>query len=167
MLYHRLLQWGKGNLILIEREELMRYNQMFRYIISSSSSADDIEPIGMAVHELLNRLPITARSREKRGIRIEEGRVIDREYSGPALEEALLENRKVREVPKTGAYKGVPVVVSPIRDQDGDAIAAIGVVDITGIFDLQTLMDHQAAIVKQVCGKDPCPLPEEQIGARR
>ncbi|MDD1718366.1 MAG: DUF2111 domain-containing protein [Methanoregulaceae archaeon] len=140
---------------------------MYRYIISSSSSADDIEPIGMAVHELLNRLPITARSRDKRGIRIEEGRVIDRDYSGPALEEALSGNRKVKEVPRTGAYKGVPVVVSPIRDRDGEAIAAIGVVDITGIFDLQTLMEHQAAIVKQVCGRDPCPLPEEQTGARR
>ena len=140
---------------------------MYRYIISSSSSADDIEPIGMAVHELLNQLPITARSRDKRGIRIEGGMVIDRDYSGPALEEALSGNRMVKEVPKTGAYKGVPVVVSPIRDRDGEAIAAIGVVDITGIFDLQTLMEHQAAIVKQVCGRDPCPLPEEQTGARR
>jgi hypothetical protein len=41
------------------------------------------------------------------------------------------------------------------------------VVDITGIFDLATLMEHQSAILKQVCGKDPCPLPSEAIGSKR
>ncbi len=140
---------------------------MHRYILSSSSSADDIEPIGMAVHELLSQLPVTARSREHRGIRIESGKVIDHDYSGPALEKALEMNTRIREAPKMGAYKGIPVVVTPIRDEEGEAIGAIGVVDITGIFDLQTLMEHQAAIVKQICGTDPCPLPQEQTGSRR
>lgn len=140
---------------------------MHRYIISSGSKAADIEPVGIAFHELLNRLPITARSREFPGIRIEEGKIVDRNYSGPVLEQAIEENKVLRVTPRTGAYRGVPVVVSPIRDSDGAAIGAIGVVDITGIFDLATLMEHQSAILKQVCGKDPCPLPSEQIDAKR
>jgi hypothetical protein len=64
-------------------------------------------------------------------------------------------------------YRGVPVIVAPIRDEKGAAIAALGVVDVTGLFDLATLMEHQSAILKQVCGKDPCPLPGEQISSRR
>jgi hypothetical protein len=140
---------------------------MHRYIISSGSKAADIEPVGIAFHELLNHLPITARSREFPGIRIEDGKIVDRNYSGPVLEQAIEENKVLRVTPRTGAYRGVPVVVSPIRDSDGAAIGAIGVVDITGIFDLATLMDHQSAILKQVCGKDPCPLPSEQIDAKR
>ncbi len=140
---------------------------MHRYIISSDSKAEDIEPVGIAFHELLNRLPITARSRHFPGIRIEEGKIVDRNYSGPILEQAIEENKVLRVTPRGGAYRGVPVVVSPIRDSDGAAIGAIGVVDITGIFDLATLMDHQSAILKQVCGKDPCPLPSEQIDAKR
>jgi hypothetical protein len=140
---------------------------MHRYIISAGSTAADITPIGLAVHELLNRLPVTARSRNHPGIRIETGKIIDNHYSGPVLEAALVENRLKKETPQTGAYKGVPVVVSPIRDDTGEAIGAIGVVDITGIFDLATLMEHQSAILQQVCGKDPCPLPAEQIGAKR
>jgi hypothetical protein len=28
-------------------------------------------------------------------------------------------------------------------------------------------MEHQSAILKQVCGKDPCPLPGEAVGAKR
>ena len=140
---------------------------MNRYVISQGSTAEDLEPLGMAVHELLNRLPITARSRDNPGIRIEGGTVVDREYSGPVLEEVLAGNRLLKMTPGSGAYKGVPVVVSPIRDERGDAIGAIGVVDITGIFDLATLMEHQSAILQQVCGKDPCPLPGEQIEAKR
>jgi len=54
-----------------------------------------------------------------------------------------------------------------VRNGRGEAIGAIGVVDITGIFDLATLMEHQSAIVKQICGKDPCPLPSEQVSAKR
>jgi hypothetical protein len=140
---------------------------MNRYIISSGSSADDLLPVGMALHEMLNRLPITARSKEQPGIRIESGVIVDRTYSGPVLEQVLQENKVMKVTPKSGPYKGVPVVVSPIRDGNGNAIAAIGIVDITGIFDLATLMEHQALILKQVCGKDPCPLPGEQIMAKR
>ncbi|MFA5222535.1 MAG: DUF2111 domain-containing protein, partial [Methanoregula sp.] len=86
---------------------------------------------------------------------------------GPILEQAIATNKYIKTVPDQGPYKGVPVNVAPIRDKDGAAIGAIGVVDITGIFDLATLMEHQSEILKQVCGKDPCPLPSELIDAKR
>jgi len=140
---------------------------MHRYTLSCSAEAADLEPVALAVHELVHRLPVTAKSRDKNGIRIEEGRVIDRNYSGPVLLDVIAQNRTIQITPASGAYKGVPVTVSPIRDKEGNAIGAIGIVDITGIFDLATLMEHQSAILKQVCGKDPCPLPGEQIDSKR
>jgi hypothetical protein len=140
---------------------------MDRYIISAGSLSADMIPVGLALHELLNHLPVTIRSRDHPGIRIEEGRVIDDAYEGPVLEEALKENKTLKKTPDRGPYRGVPVIVSPVRDDSGKAVWAIGVVDITGIFDLATLMEHQSAILQQVCGKDPCPLPEEQIGSKR
>jgi hypothetical protein len=140
---------------------------MHRYTLSCSAEAADLEPVVLAVHELIHRLPVTAKSRDKDGIRVEEGRVIDRHYNGPVLLDVIAQNRTIRVTPASGAYKQVPVTVTPIRDKDGNAIGAIGVVDITGIFDLATLMEHQTAILKQVCGKDPCPLPAEQIDAKR
>ena len=140
---------------------------MHRYSLSADAEAGDLEPFAIAVHEILNRLPVTARSRERPGIRIEDGRVIDRSYTGPVLEEAIRTNTLMKTTPASGAYKGVPVTVAPLRDSDGTAFAAIGIVDITGIFDLATLMEHQSAILKQVCGKDPCPLPTETVEAKR
>lgn len=140
---------------------------MHRYTLSCSAEAADFEPIVIAVHELIHRLPVTAKSLEKDGIRVEDGRIIDRHYNGPVLLDVIAKNQTIKVTPTSGAYKGVPVTVTPIRDKDGNAIGAIGVVDITGIFDLATLMEHQTAILKQVCGKDPCPLPSEQINSKR
>lgn len=137
------------------------------YLLSCNADSGDLEPVVLAVHELIHRLPVTAKSVEKDGIRVEDGRVVDRHYSGPVLLEAIERNILIKTTPTSGAYKGVPVTVSPIRDNEGKAIGAIGVVDITGIFDLATLMEHQSAILKQVCGKDPCPMPSEQSGSRK
>jgi hypothetical protein len=137
------------------------------YTISATSSAEDLEPVALALHELVNRLPVTARSREREGLRIEGGKVIDRKYTGPVLEQVLKENRIKHTTPEMGIYKGIPVVVAPIRDREGEVLGAIGVVDITGIFDLATLMEHQSAIIRQVCGSDPCPVPGELTDAKR
>ncbi|HOI57365.1 MULTISPECIES: DUF2111 domain-containing protein [unclassified Methanoculleus] len=140
---------------------------MEHYIISASSRSRDLTPIMIAVHDLIGRLPVTARSRDHPGVRIEDGQVIDEAYTGPVLEEVLAENvmKKVR--PPGGPYKGIPVAVAPVRDSEGRAIGAIGIVDVTGIFDLAGFMEQNTEIRRQVCGEDPCPLPTESPAAKR
>jgi hypothetical protein len=140
---------------------------MYRYTIARDSSADDLAPILMTIHILLSGLPMTAKSADKPGLRIEDGKVIDRAYIGPVLEEAIAKNHLIKTRPTEGPYKGIPVVVAPILGDDGEAIGAIGVVDITGIFDLATLMEHQSFILRQVCGADPCPIVTEQSSSKR
>jgi hypothetical protein len=140
---------------------------MHRYTFSADADSTALEPLVLALHELLHHLPVTAKSREKPGLRVEDGRVVDRQYEGPVLTDVIASNHLIRTTPKSGAYKGVPVTVAPIRDSDGAVIGALGVVDITGIFDLATLMENQSAILKQVCGKDPCPLPSELVTSKR
>ncbi|HOB17803.1 MAG TPA: DUF2111 domain-containing protein [Candidatus Methanoculleus thermohydrogenotrophicum] len=140
---------------------------MEQYTISASSKARDLIPVMMCIHDLLGHLPVTARSRNHPGIRIEGGKVIDEAYSGPILEEVLAENVVKRVRPPGGPYMGIPVVVAPVRDGEGRAICAIGIVDVTGIFDLASFMEQNAEIRRQVCGSDPCPLPTESPAAKR
>ncbi|MEN6343576.1 MAG: DUF2111 domain-containing protein [Methanospirillum sp.] len=130
---------------------------METYEISAAADARALRPIMMALHELLNRLPVTARSRDRHGLRIEGGLVVDDNYSGPVLEEVLAANEIRRVRPIAGVYRGTPVVVVPVRDSAGAVIVAIGVVDITGIFDLASLMEQQSDLVREVCGKGFCP----------
>jgi hypothetical protein len=140
---------------------------MSSYVLSIDSGPEDMAGFAMCIHELVNKLPITARSLNKKGVRIEDGRVVDADYSGPVLEAAMQQDRTIKNVPEAGAYKGIPVIVAPLHGSEGEVIGAIGLVDITGIFDLGTLMEHQSMIMKQVCGKDPCPLPTELIDAKK
>lgn len=136
-------------------------------IISPESGPEDYEPLVMAFHNIVGKLPVTARTTNKTGILIINGEISSTEYTGPVLEKVIREGKIIKEIPDSGRFKGIPVIVSPITDSTGATIGAIGIVDITGIFDLATLMDHQSAIIRQVCGSDPCPLPSDLVESRR
>jgi hypothetical protein len=98
--------------------------------VAADSTSEEIAPLAMAIHEMVIGLPVTMRTLNKRGVRIERGKVLDHDYSGPILEMALETNSTIKTTPKTGVYTGIPVVVSTIKNEDGDAIAAIGVVNV-------------------------------------
>lgn len=102
--------------------------------ITPSSTGEEIAPLALAVHELVNKLPLTMRTRNSNGVRIEDGEIIDYNYTGPILEKVLGTGTPCRGIPQTGAYSGIPVVVVPVKEK-GEVICAIGIVDITkGIF---------------------------------
>lgn len=85
--------------------------------ISADSDAREVAPFAMAVHELLG-LPVTMRSLNKKGVRIEKGKILDDNYTGPVLEQVLKENQIIRTIPTNGRYTGIPVVVAPIRNKE-------------------------------------------------
>lgn len=102
--------------------------------INASSTGEEIAPIALAIHKLVNGLPLTMRTLESNGVRIEEGEVLDYNYTGPILEEVLESGKMIHEIPQSGAYKGTPVIVVPVIEE-GMITAAIGVVDTTqGIY---------------------------------
>jgi len=69
---------------------------MHRYTFCETAEAGDLEPVVLAIHEIIHRLPVTAKSLCKPGIRIEDGRVIDRNYTGPVLEQAIATNSVIK-----------------------------------------------------------------------
>ncbi len=99
-------------------------------LMNADSTADDIEQIAMAIHNMVDQYPLVMKSKNKKGIRIEGSYVVDREFSGPMLEKAIETNEVVRETPDTGAYKGVPTICAPIRNSNGECIGALGVIDL-------------------------------------
>ncbi|HEY6585555.1 MAG TPA: DUF2111 domain-containing protein [Candidatus Methanoperedens sp.] len=117
--------------------------------ISENSSSDEILPFAKMVHELFS-LPVTMRSKNKKGVRLEKGNLVDKDYTGPVLEEAIQKNRVIHTIPTSGEYKGIPVVVTPIQDKDGKPIAALGIVDIVCTIDLASVFGNYPQIVRQV-----------------
>lgn len=117
--------------------------------ISADSGPNEIIPFAMAVHELLG-LPVTMRTLNKKGVRIEKRKILDNNYTGPVLEQVLKENKTIRAIPTSGKYAGIPVIVVPIRNNEGYGIAAIGVVDVVGTIDLGYVFGDYPEVVKQV-----------------
>jgi hypothetical protein len=102
--------------------------------LTASSTGKEIEPLAITIHQLVNELPLTMRTKKSKGIRIEEGKVVDYNYTGPVLEKVLEKGQKTCEIPEKGPYKGIPVMVVPLMEEN-EVMAAIGVVDITqGIY---------------------------------
>ncbi len=102
--------------------------------ITSSSIGKEIEPLALTIHQLVNELPLTMRTKNSMGIRLEDGKVVEYDYTGPVLEKVLEIGQKISEIPEKGPYKGIPVMVVPLIEEN-KVMAAIGVVDITqGIY---------------------------------
>ncbi|ENN95762.1 hypothetical protein J422_06170 [Methanocaldococcus villosus KIN24-T80] len=104
-------------------------------IISENSKAEDLIPIAKAIHILVNKLPITMRSKNYPGVRLEKGEVVDKNFEGYVLKLAIEKGEVIKATPIIGPYKGLPVIVVPIKEND-KVVGAVGVVDITaGIFE--------------------------------
>jgi len=102
--------------------------------INASSTGEEIAPMALAIHNLVNGLPLTMRTLKNPGVRIEDGKILDYNYTGPLLEKVLGNGEITHEIPQTGMYKGTPVVTVPVVENE-EIIAAIGVVDVTqGIY---------------------------------
>jgi hypothetical protein len=117
--------------------------------ISDNSSSEELLPFAKMVHELMS-LPVTMRSKNKKGVRLEKGKVVDMDYTGPVLEEALLKNCVIHTIPNRGSYKGIPVVVTPLCDLKGNPLAAVGIVDVVCTIDLVSVFGNYPEIVRQV-----------------
>ncbi|MDD1748262.1 MAG: DUF2111 domain-containing protein, partial [Methanothrix sp.] len=107
---------------------------MSRLVISEDARSEDLAALALAFNEIV-RLPITMRSARFPGVRVEKGMILDKNYSGPVLEDAIRTGKSIRTTPEKGAYQGVPVSVAPII-VEGRAVAAVGVVDVIGTIDI-------------------------------
>jgi hypothetical protein len=124
---------------------------MARLVVSEDAGSFDLAPLALAINEVI-KLPVTLRSANVPGVRVEKGAVLDESYSGPVLEDVLKTGRPIRTVPESGAYKGIPVSVAPIM-ADGRAIAAVGIVDIIGTIDIPEIFGAYVDVIKQVSEK--------------
>ena len=122
-------------------------------VLNEDSTAEELAPIAKAVNDLLV-IPVTMRSKNKKGVRVEKGEVIDFEYTGPVLERVLAENRVIRTTPLMGRYARIPVVVAPIRNRKGEVIAALGIVDVVGTVDLGSIFADFPRVLEQI-GSQP------------
>lgn len=123
--------------------------QITSLTISEDSGPEDLEALAVSIHSVIG-LPTTIRSLKRKGLRLEKGKILDRDYTGPVLEEVLKTNKVAREVPTEGVYRGKHVVVAPIHSKDGKVIAALGIVDILATIDLPSVFQEYTSVLEEV-----------------
>lgn len=126
---------------------------MVKLVISEDARGEELAPLALAINEAI-RLPITLRSANFPGVRVEKDEVLESAYSGPVLEEVIRTGKPVQAIPDRGAFKGVPVSVAPIV-VEGKVVAAVGVVDVIGTVDIPEVFGAYANVVKEVERKAP------------
>jgi hypothetical protein len=99
-------------------------------LLSRDYEEDDIKSIALMVHEIVGRLPVTMRSKNLFGVRCENGRIIETNFTGPVLEETLKKGTVIRRMSKAGKYRGCPVLAVPLI-RNNEVIAVVGVFDTT------------------------------------
>jgi hypothetical protein len=99
-------------------------------LFHADMTPEELAPLALAIYNIVDQFPVTIRSKNKNGVRVETGRVIDNDFTGPVLEKVLATNEVIRAKPDSGAYKGIAVIASPIRNSKGECVAAIGVIDL-------------------------------------
>jgi hypothetical protein len=112
------------------RAEFLKKEDVMSDLFSEDMTADQLEPLAMAFHNIVDQFPVCIRSKNKEGIRVEGNRVIDKNFTGPVLEKVLETNEVVRETPESGVYKGIPVIAAPLRNSKGECVAVMGVIDL-------------------------------------
>lgn len=110
--------------------EFLTKEDVMTDLFNADMTADQLEPLAIAFHNIVDQFPVCIRSKNRGGIRVEGNRVIDKNYTGPVMEKVLETNEVVRETPESGAYKGIPVIAAPLRNSKGECVAAIGVIDL-------------------------------------
>jgi len=116
--------------------------------VLKNADAKEIAPIAYTIHLLVNKVPVAMRSREKPGVRVEKGKIVDTNYEGYVLKLAIELRQTLRVSAIKGPYAGLPVIVVPIID-DGEVLGAIGVVDITaGIFEEILTLSRRPELMK-------------------
>lgn len=99
-------------------------------LLSRDFEEEDIKCIALTIHELVGRLPVTMRSKNHYGVRCEDGKIIESNFTGPVLEETLRKGKILRRMSKAGKYRGCPVLAVPLI-RNKEVIAVVGVFDTT------------------------------------
>lgn len=102
--------------------------------------SDQLIAIAMSVHNVIGRMPVAVKARGEPGIIIAGGRPKDLICGSEALDDVFTGEPVKKTHACCGDYAGIPMFASAIFDEIGEAVAAIGVIDTSGIFSLQEFM---------------------------
>ena len=109
--------------------------------ISSDASGADLAPLAMSIHHIAGHMPVVIRGKNKHGIIVEDGLIRDSVYESRALNVIFDGNVCACVKPEGGRHAGLPIFASAITDKTGKTIAAVGIIDTSGLLEMKKFVD--------------------------
>jgi hypothetical protein len=118
--------------------------------ITTDSSTRELASLAMSLHLVTGMMPVVVKSKNGAAVLADGGCV--REIAGEhePLERMFRGETTACEKVKNGRYKGIKIFVSAIIDQDDDTVAAVGIIDTSGLISLKESMDISSKLSSQV-----------------
>lgn len=105
--------------------------------------------IATSVHNVIGRMPVAVKTRNDAGVIIASGQPKDLTCGSEALDSVFAGEPVKRTCADCGEYAGIPMYASAIFDDAGRAVAAIGVIDTSGLLSLQEFVEIGALLCHQ------------------
>jgi hypothetical protein len=118
--------------------------------ISSDASGAELAPLAMSIHHITGHMPVVIKGKYKRGIIVENGMIRDSFHESRALNEIFKGKTCACVKPEGGRHAGQPMFASAITDKTGKTIAAVGVIDTSGLLQMKTFIDISDHLEKQL-----------------
>jgi hypothetical protein len=110
--------------------------------------------IAMSVHNIVGRMPVAIKARGKPGVIIADGRPKYMNRGSQALDGVFDGESVKRTNADCGGFTGIPMYSSAIFDESGKAVAAIGVIDTSGILGLHEFAEIGTSLCRQYGNHD-------------
>ena len=118
--------------------------------ISNDTPAEMLIRLAQAIHRATGGLPIALKSRERPGVFVDRDGSVHTDYESEALDRVFTDTARKKVKVDRGKYAGMPMMVSPVENQEGYPLAAIGVVDDLGTLSLREFVEISETIRDQV-----------------
>jgi len=116
---------------------------------ASGMTSEQLIAIAMSVHNVVGRMPVVVKARNEPGVIISGGGPKDLNCGSEALDSVFGGEPVKRTYADCGDYAGIPMYASAIFDSAGRAVAAIGVIDTSGLLSLQEFTEISALLCRQ------------------
>jgi hypothetical protein len=124
-------------------------NPMRTVEIEPGIKSEQLIAIAMSVHNVVGRMPVAVKARGKPAVIIVGGRSEDLICGSEALDSVFNGEPVKRTHADCGDYAGIPMFTSAIFDEAGSAVAAIGVIDTSGMLSLKEFAEMSASLCYQ------------------